>query len=126
MRTGSARVGRRPLRLVLGALAVTATLAAGTAPAQAGGGGDTTPPTCFVSALLAGPPQRQEVTVQDTESGLAAITNIVIVNGKVNVQKFTPGTIAAIQVTASKTNQSQQTVWSFDAVDVAGNVRHCT
>jgi hypothetical protein len=87
--------------------------------------GDVTPPTCFVSGLFNGPPRQQEVTAQDTGSGLAAIRNIQVVNGTVSVQPFAPGTTAAVKVTATKVNPSQLTRWSFDAVDVAGNVRHC-
>lgn len=87
--------------------------------------GDVTPPTCFVSGLFAGPPRQQEVTVQDTGSGLATIRNVQVVNGTVTVQPFAPGTTTAVKVTATKINPAQLTVWSFEAVDVAGNVRHC-
>lgn len=85
----------------------------------------TTAPACFVSGLFAGPPRQQEVTVQDPGSGLAGVVNIRIVNGTVNVQPFTPGTRSPVRVTATKTDPSRPTVWSFDVVDVAGNVRHC-
>ncbi|HEX2023273.1 MAG TPA: CHRD domain-containing protein, partial [Acidimicrobiales bacterium] len=87
--------------------------------------GDVTPPTCFVSGLFAGPPRQQEVTVQDTGSGLFAVINVQIVNGTVNVQPFAPGSTTPVRVTATKSNPAFPTVWRFDAVDAAGNVRHC-
>jgi hypothetical protein len=86
---------------------------------------DITPPTCFVSALIQGPPKRQQVTVQDTGVGLKAIQNIQITNGTVSVPPFAPGTTSPVVVTATKTDQSKVTVWSFDAVDMNGNLRHC-
>jgi hypothetical protein len=91
---------------------------------------DTTPPTCFVSAVRRpGPSGRDEmdVTVQDTGSGLAAITNVQITNGSVstNPSPVPAGTTAPVVVTATKSVQGQPTSWSFDAVDVAGNLKHC-
>lgn len=88
---------------------------------------DVTAPSCFVSALIAGPPKQMQVTVQDTGSGLAGITNVQIVNGTVSTSPspIPPGTTSPVVVTATKVDQSQSTVWSFDAVDVAGNIRHC-
>jgi hypothetical protein len=91
---------------------------------------DTTAPTCFMSAVRRpGPSGRDEmdVTVQDTGSGLAAITNVKITNGTVATKPspIPAGTTAPVVVTATKAVQGQPTSWSFDAVDVAGNVKHC-
>lgn len=90
-------------------------------------GPDATPPTCFVSALRAVPPKEMDVTVQDTGSGLAGIFNVQIVNGTVttNPNPIPPGTTLPVVVTATKSDPTKSTVWSFDAVDVAGNVTHC-
>ncbi len=82
-------------------------------------------PTCVVTALIAGPPEQEQVTVTDTGSGLASITNIEITNGTVSVAPFTPGTTGPVVVTATKTDQTMQTVWSFDATNVAGVTTHC-
>lgn len=89
------------------------------------GAADTTPPSCWVSALRMGPPKQQDVTVQDTGSGIAAIFAIRIVNGTVAVPAFTPGTTDPVVVTATKLDQSKRTFWEFRVVDMAGNVRHC-
>jgi Bacterial Ig-like domain (group 1) len=87
---------------------------------------DTTPPTCKVTSITYTPPPAQEkVTVQDTGSGLASIYNIAVTNGTVSVAPFTVGTTSPVVVTATKTNQSQTTKWSFYAKDVAGNVMYC-
>jgi hypothetical protein len=63
--------------------------------------------------------------VQDPGSGLAGVVNIRIVNGTVNVQPFTPGSRSPVRVTATKTDPTRPTVWSFDVVGMAGNLRHC-
>jgi hypothetical protein len=81
--------------------------------------------TCTVTSTVVGPPAKQEVTVQNTASGLSAITNVAIVNGTVSVPSFTAGTTAPVVVTATKSNQSLKTSWSFAAADVAGNVKQC-
>jgi uncharacterized delta-60 repeat protein len=83
--------------------------------------------TCKVTLTVTGPPTAsQQVTVQNTASGLSAITNIKITNGTVAFPAITPGTTGPVVVTATKTNQSLKTVWSFDATDAAGNVTHCS
>jgi hypothetical protein len=86
---------------------------------------DTAGPTCGVSAVRAGPPKQQDVTVQDTGSGLELINNIVISNGTVANPIFSLGARTPVVVTATKTNQAQSTSWSFNARDVAGNVTDC-
>jgi hypothetical protein len=98
-------------------------LIAPTSFAATGQGSET---VCFVSGLFPGPPKQQEVTVQNTGRGLREIRNIQVVNGTVSVAPFTPGTTDAVKVTATKANQTQVTVWSFDAVDMGGNVTHCS
>jgi hypothetical protein len=82
--------------------------------------------TCKVTLTVESPTAMQEVTVQNTASGLSAITNIAIVNGTVSYPSFAPGTTSPVVVTATKTNQSLKTSWSFDATDAAGNVTHCS
>ncbi len=85
---------------------------------------DTTPPVCKIVGTTAGPPKQMFVSVQDTV-GLAMITNVSVTNGTVFVPAFTVGTTSPIVVTATKSNQSLPTTWSFQAVDVDGNVKTC-
>jgi len=85
-------------------------------------------PTCKVVAVRRpGPSGRDEmdVQVQDTGSGLKAITNVSATNAVLSYPVFTPGTTAPITVTAIKTTQGQTATFSFDAIDMAGNIRHC-
>jgi hypothetical protein len=82
------------------------------------------PTTCVVTALRAGPPQQQDVTVKDLD-GIASIFNVNVINGTVNVPAFTPGTTGPVVLTATKTNQSQRTFWEFDVKDSKGVTTHC-
>ena len=83
--------------------------------------------TCKVTLTITGPPTAsQQVTVQNTASGLSAITNVQITNGTVGYPPFAPGSTAPVVVTATKTNQALKTSWSFDATDAGGNVPHCS
>ena len=87
---------------------------------------DTTPPTCKILSITRTPTmQNEKVTVQDTGSGLASIYGISVVNGTVSVPPFTSGTTSPVVVTASKTDLSKTTKWSFHAKDVAGNSTFC-
>jgi hypothetical protein len=94
-------------------------------PSSSASPADTTAPTCKVTAIIAGPPKQQQVTVQDNGSGLLTISNVQITNGTVYVAPFQIGTTGPVVVTATKTDQNKVTVWSFDVTDVAGNTRHC-
>lgn len=97
-----------------------------------GGVRDTTPPTCSVTALRPGPPRQQDVTAQDSATGLGyqAIKDVTITNGTVAFSPFVPTAFesaspAPLVLTATKTDQSELTRWSFTALDWAGNVRDC-
>jgi hypothetical protein len=95
---------------------------------ESGAARDTTPPTCVVSALRAGPPKQQDVTATDSGSGLGpdAITNVTITNGTVAFTPFASPSTAGLVLTATKSDQTQLTRWSFTATDWAGNVKNCT
>jgi hypothetical protein len=82
------------------------------------------PTTCVVTALRAGPPKQQDVTVTDPD-GLARIFNVHIVNGTVAVPAFTLGTTGPVVLTATKTDQSLNTFWEFDVTGVNGVTKHC-
>jgi hypothetical protein len=85
---------------------------------------DTTPPSCGVTAVRRGPDQ-QDVGVQDLESGLETILNLTITNGTVFTPTFARGERNTVTLTASKSDQTQKTRWSFTARDWAGNTTDC-
>ena len=88
--------------------------------------GDTTGPTCKIQSIVKTPTsQKENVAVQDTGSGLSSIFGITVTNGTVSVPPFTVGTTSPVIVTASKTDLSKTTKWSFHASDVAGNSTFC-
>jgi hypothetical protein len=86
--------------------------------------GTNRPTTCVVTALRAGPPAQQDVTVRDPD-GIAAIFNVHVLNGTVAVPPFTSGSPGPVVLTATKTIQSQRTFWEFDVTDSKGRTKHC-
>jgi hypothetical protein len=54
------------------------------------------------------------------------INQISITNGTVVVPYFTPATTQPFTIAAVKTDQTKSTVWSFHAVDQAGNDQACS
>ena len=89
---------------------------------------DTTPPTCAAVATRRNGPSghdEQDVSTQDTGSGLEAIFNQAITNGSISVPTFTVGRTTPLVITATKTDQSLKTRWSFTARDWAGNTTNC-
>ncbi len=101
------------------------TTAASTAPTSPPTVEPSSSPTCAVAALVLGPPAHQSVTVEDTGSGLASITNVAISNGTVSIPAFARGTKGPVVVVATKIDQALPTHWSFDATDVAGHTTFC-
>ena len=82
------------------------------------------PTTCVVTAVRAGPPAQQDVTVRDLD-GIASITAVNVINGTVAVPAFTPGVKTPIVLTATKTIQTKKTFWEFDVTDSKGVKKHC-
>ena len=82
------------------------------------------PTTCVVTAVRAGPPAQQDVTVTDPD-GIATITAVNVINGTVAVPAFTPGVKTPIVLTATKTIQTKKTFWEFDVTDSKGVKKHC-
>ncbi|MDQ6617834.1 MAG: hypothetical protein M3083_24580 [Actinomycetota bacterium] len=83
--------------------------------------------TCFVSSTQVPPAvarARQSVQVQAAD-GLAAISNIHVVNGTVKVPAFSQGTTSPVVVTATKTTPGRPTSWSFGISDLKGQTRYC-
>jgi hypothetical protein len=86
---------------------------------------DTTPPSCALTAVIAGPPKQIQITVQDSESGLASIEVMTSTNANTAVPAFAVGTTSPVVVTATKIDQSTGAVVELRATDVAGNVTVC-
>ena len=91
---------------------------------------DAAPAACKVIGVRRAPStpsgrDEMDVAVQDTGSGLKAITNPQVQNGVLTWQTFPQGTKNQVTVTAVKSVQGQSTTFSFDLVDMAGNVKHC-
>jgi hypothetical protein len=83
------------------------------------------PPSCFLSAILPGPPTKIKVTTQDTGSGLASITPLIATNATVTIPPFTIGSTDPIVVTGTKIDQSKKAQVELAVKDVAGNVTTC-
>jgi hypothetical protein len=86
--------------------------------------GTNSPTTCVVTALRAGPPKQQDVTVKDAD-GIASIFNVHVINGTVAVPAFTSGTPGPVVLTTTKTVQNENTFWEFDVRDSKGATHHC-
>jgi len=89
------------------------------------GSRDTTPPTCVISAVIAGPPKQLKITTRDTGSGLKSIQVIQSTNANTSVPAFTQGTTSPVVVTSTKVNQSTSATVALRVTDVAGNVTNC-
>ena len=101
---------------------------------------DTTPPSCNLTGVIAGPPKRIQITVQDAGDGLAStaggtftsapspaggIQLTALTNGSVAIPAVTSGTTTPVVVTITKVNQSAGTTGTLLATDVAGNTATC-
>jgi Big-like domain-containing protein len=89
-------------------------------------GGDSTRPSCRLTARRPGPPVQIDVTVQDSGSGLASVLATNLQNATVVVPPFAVGSTNPLIVTATKGNQSLRSRFTLRAQDVAGNVTRCT
>jgi hypothetical protein len=72
-----------------------------------------------------GPPARVEITVQDTDCGLAEILVVRSANADTVVPPFTVGTTEPVIVTSTKIDQSQPATVEFRTTDLCGNVSTC-
>lgn len=86
---------------------------------------DTTPPSCFLSEMIAGPPTQIKVNTQDGGSGLKLIETLISTNAEVTWTPFTAGTIDPVIVTATKINQSQTAHVELRVTDMANNSVTC-
>jgi uncharacterized repeat protein (TIGR01451 family) len=86
--------------------------------------GDVTAPTCS-SVTVAGPPKRFDITIQDTESGIAEILVLQSQNADTVVPAFAVGTTTPILVTSTKINQALPMIIEIRTTDDDGNVTTC-
>jgi hypothetical protein len=92
-----------------------------TVPAAA----DTTPPSCALTAVIAGPPKQLQITVQDSDGGLKTIATVSSSNATVSIPAFTVGTTSPVVVTATKIDQTLGASVTLQATDMAGNTITC-
>jgi hypothetical protein len=85
---------------------------------------DTIPPSCALTAVIAGPPAQIVVTVQDADDGLNTIT-FTATNATVVVDPFVPGTKNPVNITATKVDQTVGATLDVVATDMSGNTTIC-
>lgn len=88
---------------------------------------DTTKPSCgamVVRRAGGSGTDEADVTITDSGSGIASVTNFVVTNGTASIPPITPGA-SSVTVTAIKTTQGVPTRFEFDVTDRAGNTVHC-
>jgi hypothetical protein len=99
---------------------------------------DSTPPSCTLTSVIAGPPTQIKVTVQDSDGGLKSVQVITLDNATANwddashtnipLDGFAPvtaGDTTAHVVTATKTVQGVSSHLGLEVIDLAGNVTDC-
>ncbi len=86
---------------------------------------ETTPPTCVVTGVVAGPPKQILVQAQDSGSGIASFHVVTAINATVAVDPFSPGTTSPVNVTLTKTDQTKSASVTLTVTDIAGNVATC-
>jgi hypothetical protein len=85
---------------------------------------DETPPSVEHTNTNTGPLRSYDITCKDKKSGLAEINVTGSRNFKVDIPPFTAGTNDSTIVTATKTNQSEESFVELEVIDVAGNVTY--
>jgi hypothetical protein len=96
-----------------------------TATLRAGLTADLTPPSCILTAVIAGPPTQLQITVQDTESGIASVNANELVNAFVTIPRYAAGVQTPLLITATKVDESLGSRVALQVFDVAGNVTNC-
>jgi len=83
------------------------------------------PPSCALTAVIAGPPKQLQITVQDADDGLESIEVTTANNADVVVPSFTDGDTSVMVVVASKIDQSQGSTVALRLTDKSGLVTLC-
>lgn len=66
-----------------------------------------------------------EITVQDTDSGLESVTEILADNAVVDIPEITSGSTEPVVVTATKVVKNKTSQVELEVTDVCGNVTRC-
>jgi hypothetical protein len=85
----------------------------------------TTPPSCALTAIIAGPPKQLQITVQDSSAGLQSVQVTDSRNATVTVPSFTAGDTSALVVVATKVDQSTSAHVALHLVGVDGTITDC-
>jgi hypothetical protein len=83
------------------------------------------PPSCALTATIAGPPKQVQLTAQEPDSGLQSIAVQTAKNATVAVPAFQAGTTSPVVVTATKTDQTASASVTLVVTDVAGQSTTC-
>jgi hypothetical protein len=84
-----------------------------------------TPPKCALTATIAGPPKKLQITVQDPDNGLKSVAVTEANNVTVAVPTFTAGDKSAMVVVATKVDQSKSAQVALRLTDVNGAITDC-
>ncbi|HEY0469342.1 MAG TPA: hypothetical protein VGC79_34365 [Polyangiaceae bacterium] len=83
------------------------------------------PPSCALTAVIAGPPKQLQITVQDPDDGLESIEVTTANNADVVVPTFTDGDTSVLVVVASKIDPEQGSTVALRLTDKSGLVTLC-
>ena len=110
--------GFRTATWILGALALSG--GAGAGPIV-----DTTPPSCTLTQTIPGPPRQLQITIQDSDSGLASLSVTKSVNAQMSLPPYAFGVKIGIPVVATKIDPFAAMDVVLESSDVQGNTGSC-
>jgi MYXO-CTERM domain-containing protein len=88
-------------------------------------GAPPSPPSCALTAVIAGPPKQLQITVQDPTDGVHDIEVTESMNANVTLPPFRPGDMTPLVVVATKIDQAQGARVALRITDVNGAVTNC-
>jgi cysteine-rich repeat protein len=84
-----------------------------------------TPPSCALTAVIAGPPKQLQITVQDSTSGIESVMVTSSTNATVAVPPFALGDTGALVVMATKIDQTMGSHVALHITGVDGTATDC-
>jgi hypothetical protein len=87
--------------------------------------GPETPPSCALTAVIAGPPKQLQISVQDADNGIQSIEVTDATNATIELPTFTPGDKDLHIVVATKTDESLGALVALRVTDTNGAVIDC-
>ena len=84
-----------------------------------------TPPSCALTAVVAGPPKQLQITVQDSDNGLKSVEVTTSNNTTVAIPTYTSGEKGVLVVVATKIDQSKGAQVALRVTDMSGAVTDC-